>query len=95
MFCGHEYTAANLRFALTVEPSNGAALNYLESVSRIRAEGSPSLPSTLSLEINVNPFLRCDKPAVRAAAEAHAGQPLPEAFEVFAVLRAWKDQFRG
>ena len=95
VYCGHEYTAANLRFALTVEPSNGAALNYQESVSRIRAAGSPSLPSTLSLEINVNPFLRCDKPGVRAAAEAHAGKPLPEAVEVFAVLRAWKDQFRG
>ena len=95
VYCGHEYTAANLRFALTVEPGNSAAVNYQESVSRIRAAGSPSLPSTLSLEINVNPFLRCDKPSVRAAAEAYAGKPLPEAFEVFAVLRAWKDQFRG
>jgi len=63
-------------------------------VSRIRAAGDPSLPSTVSLEIKVNPFLRCDKSSVRLAAEAHAGKPLAQPFEVFGVLRAWKDQFR-
>jgi hydroxyacylglutathione hydrolase len=94
VFCGHEYTAANLRFALTVEPVNGAALEYLESVNRIRAGGEPSLPSTLSLEIRVNPFLRCDIPSVRAAAETHSGKKLEEPSDVFGVLRAWKDQFR-
>src|ERR1700723_2402315 len=94
VFCGHEYTAANLRFALTVEPINSAALEYQESVQRIRELGEPSLPSTLNLEIRVNPFLRCDKPAVRAAAEAHAGKSLEDPAEVFGVLRAWKDQFR-
>jgi hydroxyacylglutathione hydrolase len=94
VFCGHDYTAANLRFALTVEPSNGAALDYQESVKRIRAAGDPSLPSTLSLEIQVNPFLRCDKASVRSAAETHAGKALPNPYEVFGALRAWKDQFR-
>jgi hydroxyacylglutathione hydrolase len=94
VFCGHEYTAANLRFALTVEPANGSALEYQASVNRIRAAGEPSLPSTLGLEIRVNPFLRCDKPTVRAAAEAHAGKILEEPSDVFGALRAWKDQFR-
>src|SRR6202790_16547 len=94
VFCGHEYTAANLRFALTVEPINSTALEYQESVQRIRELGEPSLPSTLNLEIRVNPFLRCDKPAVRAAAEAHAGKSLEDPAEVFGVLRAWKDHFR-
>jgi len=94
VYCGHEYTAANLRFALTVEPGNGAALEYQDSVARIRAAGSPSLPSTLSLEIRVNPFLRCDKPSVRAAAELRAGKKLEAPADVFEVLRAWKDQFR-
>jgi hydroxyacylglutathione hydrolase len=94
VYCGHEYTAANLRFALTVEPANGAALEYQDSVARIRAAGSPTLPSTLSLEIRVNPFLRCDKPGVRAIAEERAGKKLEAPAEVFAVLRAWKDQFR-
>ncbi len=94
VYCGHEYTAANLRFALAVEPENGAALEYQQSVAQLRARGAPSLPSRMSLEIRVNPFLRCDVPAVHAAAAAHAGRALEEAADVFGVLRAWKDQFR-
>jgi hydroxyacylglutathione hydrolase len=94
VFCGHEYTAANLRFALTVDPSNGTALEYQGSVDRVRAQGKPSLPSTLGLEIQVNPFLRCEDPAVVRAAEVHAGKALEDSAEVFGVLRAWKDRFR-
>jgi hydroxyacylglutathione hydrolase len=94
MYCGHEYTAANLRFALTVEPSNAASLAYRDEVARLRASDLPSLPSPLSLERRVNPFLRCDVPEVRAAAAAHASRPLELDEEVFGVLRGWKDQFR-
>jgi len=94
VFCGHEYTAANLRFALTVDPANRAALEYQGSVARVRAQGNPTLPSTLGLETQVNPFLRCDEPAVVRAAEVHAGKALGESAQVFGVLRAWKDQFR-
>jgi hydroxyacylglutathione hydrolase len=94
MYCGHEYTAANLRFALAVEPQNHAALEYQQSVARLRATDTPTLPSRMSMETRVNPFLRCDAPAVRAAAAAHAGRPLDQAADVFGVLRAWKDQFR-
>ncbi|MEA3174118.1 MAG: hydroxyacylglutathione hydrolase [Gammaproteobacteria bacterium] len=94
VYCGHEYTAANLKFALTVEPGNAAALSYQQDVERLRAAGRPSLPSTLALEIRVNPFLRCDQNDVRAAAQSHAGRALNEPAEVFAVLRAWKDGFR-
>jgi hydroxyacylglutathione hydrolase len=94
VFCGHEYTAANLRFALTVDPANRAALEYQDSVARVRARGNPTLPSTLGLETQVNPFLRCDEPAVVRAAEVHAGKALKESAQVFGVLRAWKDQFR-
>jgi hydroxyacylglutathione hydrolase len=94
MFCGHEYTAANLRFALAVDPSNGAALEYQGAAARVLAAGNPTLPSTMALETKVNPFLRCDDPTVAAAAERHAGKPLKQGAEVFGVLRAWKDQFR-
>jgi hydroxyacylglutathione hydrolase len=94
VFCGHEYTAANLRFALSVEPDNSATLAYQQDVERLRAAGHPSLPSTLALEIRVNPFLRCDQAAVHAAAERHSGYSLKEPAQVFAVLRAWKDGFR-
>src|ERR1700722_8949876 len=94
MFCGHEYTAANLRFAVTVDPANAAALDYQGRVERVRAAGNPTLPSTLDLEIRVNPFLRCDVPTVVSPAEIHAGKSLKNPAEVFGVLRAWKDQFR-
>src|SRR5271165_2615442 len=95
VYCGHEYTAANLRFALTVDPANGAAREYQDSVARLRARDNPSLPSTLGLENRVNPFLRCDDPTVVAAAEAHAGKTLNDPALVFGALRAWKDQFRS
>jgi hydroxyacylglutathione hydrolase len=94
VYCGHEYTAANLKFALTVEPANADGLEYRARVEKLRAMGSASLPSTVALEIKVNPFLRCKIQSVRAAAELHAGRGLSEPFEVFGVLRAWKDQFR-
>ncbi len=92
-------TAANLRFALAVDPANSAALRYRDGIERMRAADAPgvitpTLPSLLSLEIQVNPFLRCDDATVRAAAESHAGEPLAEPSEVFRVLRAWKDGFR-
>ena len=82
-----------------MEPGNHAAIEYRDAIDRMRAADAPgvttpSLPSSMSLELRVNPFLRCDAAAVRAAAEARAGGPLPEASDVFAVLRAWKDQFR-
>jgi hydroxyacylglutathione hydrolase len=94
MFCGHEYTAANLRFALTVDPTNAAAQEYQARVARTRAADHPTLPSTLGLEVQVNPFLRCDNAVVAKAAEAQAGKSLKEPAEVFGVLRAWKDEFR-
>jgi hydroxyacylglutathione hydrolase len=94
IFCGHEYTAANLRFALTVDPANKAALEYRDRVTELRASGDPTLPSTMGLENRVNPFLRCDDPFIATAAAAHAGKPLQDAADVFRVLRAWKDQFR-
>ena len=94
MYCGHEYTAANLRFALTVDPGNGAALDYQRRVLNLRALDQPTLPSTMELETRLNPFLRCDDPKIAAAAAAHAGITLRGEAEVFGVLRAWKDQFR-
>jgi hydroxyacylglutathione hydrolase len=94
VYCGHEYTAANLKFALTVEPANTDALEYRARVDELRSSGLASLPSSLGLELKVNPFLRCKVASVRAAAELHAGCALNEPHEVFRVLRAWKDQFR-
>ncbi len=93
VFCGHEYTVNNLRFALAVEPDNGSARRYLETARELRSSGQPTLPSTLELEIAVNPFLRCDQPTVQKSAEAHAGRALDGEVEVFATIRRWKDGF--
>jgi hydroxyacylglutathione hydrolase len=95
VYCGHEYTAANLRFASAVEPDNQDVHEYAARVRDWRAQDRPSLPSTIGLERRINPFLRCDEASVRQAAEAHAGKALDSATEVFATVRRWKDEFRG
>jgi hydroxyacylglutathione hydrolase len=94
VYCAHEYTLGNLRFAAAVEPGNVAVMETLEAVSALRAKDAITLPSTLGRERRINPFLRCREPTVRSAAEAHAGRSLPGAADVFAVIRAWKDGFR-
>jgi hydroxyacylglutathione hydrolase len=94
VFCAHEYTLSNLRFAQAAEPTNTELAARLDEVGRWRAEGRISLPSDLGLEQRTNPFLRCDQPALRRAAEQRAGRTGLSPVEVFAQLRAWKDVFR-
>jgi len=94
VYCAHEYTLSNLRFAAAVEPGNADVLGTLDTVQALRARDGITLPTTLGRERRINPFLRCREPAVRAAAEARAGAPLPGPADVFAVIRAWKDGFR-
>jgi hydroxyacylglutathione hydrolase len=92
--CAHEYTQSNLRFAATVEPGNPAIAAYAARVAVLRAEGRPSLPSTLGLERTVNPFLRLGVPEVVESAARWSGEPLAGRVAVFAALRRWKDGFR-
>jgi hydroxyacylglutathione hydrolase len=94
VYCAHEYTVANLRFGLAVEPENGEAAAYLDECRTKRERDEATLPSTMRRERNVNPFLRCDRETVKQAAEARAGRRLQNQAEVFAVIRAWKDGFR-
>ena len=93
VYAGHEYTAANLRFALGVDRDNAAARAYQEHVQALRAGDAPTLPSTIGLENRVNPFLRCDDAAVRDAAIRHGGRALADEVAVFAELRSWKDGY--
>jgi hydroxyacylglutathione hydrolase len=95
VYCAHEYTAANLRFATAVDAGNRALADYVTTVSAIRARREPTIPTTIGLESRINPFLRTRLPAVRAAASAHAGRPLGDDVDAFAVVRAWKNGFRG
>lgn len=91
--CAHEYTLSNLRFAHAVEPGNEALARYAAWCEAERAQQRPTLPSTIARERAVNPFLRCDEPAVVAAAVAH-GAPSRGGSDVFAALRQWKNEFR-
>jgi hydroxyacylglutathione hydrolase len=92
--CGHEYTLANGRFAQAAEPDNPDRDRRVEAAAAQRAEGQPSVPSTLASERACNPFLRIDQPALRATLEQRAGERLDRE-GAFATLRAWKDGFRA
>lgn len=93
VFCAHEYTENNLRFAQTVEPANAAIKTRYAEVVTLRAKNLPTLPSMLKIEKVTNPFLRCEIPEVITAAEKYAGESLSNPAAVFAVLREWKNQF--
>jgi hydroxyacylglutathione hydrolase len=86
IYCGHEYTASNLRFAAAVEPDNAAV------TKRIAALVTPSVPSTMAEERATNPFLRAAEPAVIAAAAAKGSQSDP--VSVFGAIREWKNNFK-
>jgi hydroxyacylglutathione hydrolase len=92
VYCAHEYTEANLRFALAVEPGNRALRRRADEVAVIRAKGLPTVPSTLAVEKATNPFLRCREAEVAAAARAR-GAAENDPVAVFAVLREWKNSF--
>lgn len=93
VYCGHEYTLANLRFAAAVEPSNPAVAERAARERAKRDHGLPTLPSTIAEERRTNPFLRAREARVRAVAEAHAGRRLARDADVFAALRDWKNAF--
>lgn len=92
-YCGHEYTLANCRFAVEVEPDNKDLRAWMREAERLRAEDRVTLPSTLELERAVNPFLRTRDPAVIAAARRREPLPDERPETVFGVIRRWKDVF--
>ncbi len=93
VYCGHEYTQANLTFAIEAEPDNDELRTRLERVRAQRRDGMITLPSTIAEERATNPFLRSDSASVRAHAQQHAGRTLTDPVDVFAAVRAWKDSF--
>ena len=87
LYCAHEYTAANARFALHADPENSALRDYADEISDRRAQGQPTVPFGLERELATNPFLRADDPAM----QQRWGGSVPH--ETFAALRAAKDVF--
>ncbi|MFN2165884.1 MAG: hydroxyacylglutathione hydrolase C-terminal domain-containing protein, partial [Anaerolineae bacterium] len=95
VYCAHEYTLANLRFARAVEPDNALLAQRQQWALHTRDSGSPTVPSTLADELATNPFLRCEQASVRESLrrQGRLQGETPEA--VFASVREWKDVFRG
>lgn len=93
VYCAHEYTLSNLRFACAVEPDNIHVARRFEDVTRLRAENRITLPSTIALERLTNPFLRTAETSVKQKADERTGTINPTGSAVFAGLRAWKDTF--
>jgi hydroxyacylglutathione hydrolase len=94
VYCTHEYTLSNIRFALAVEPNNANLISWSEKAQALRAQDIPTLPTTIGQELQVNPFMRCDQEDVIAAAKEVSGQAqLPTPAHVLAAIRAWKDHF--
>jgi len=92
--CAHEYTLANLRWALAVEPGNRALQEWHERACLLRQADRPTLPSSIALELDTNPFLRVAQADVALAASRWSGRALKGPVEVFAALREWKNQFK-
>jgi hydroxyacylglutathione hydrolase len=93
VYCGHEYTLANIRFARAIELDNAELVARQRECERLRARGEPTLPSTIALELATNPFLRCEQPSVRAAAEWRSPGAGSDPVSTFAAIRAWKNEF--
>jgi hydroxyacylglutathione hydrolase len=93
VYCGHEYTLANIGFAKAVEPQNAALKAREQSDRRLRDAGRPTLPSTIGDEKATNPFLRCREPAVVESANKYLGARVSDPVRVFAAIRDWKNQF--
>jgi hydroxyacylglutathione hydrolase len=91
VYCGHEYTEANGRFALTVEPGNPDLVKRMAEVRSSRAQGLPTLPSNIGIEKKTNPFLRARSPEIRRTLELEQADDV----EVFAETRRRKDSFQG
>ncbi|MBL4765757.1 MAG: hydroxyacylglutathione hydrolase [Colwellia sp.] len=93
VYCTHEYTQANLAFALTVEPNNQELVNYHNRVKALRAKNQVTIPSTIALEKQINPFLRCHTQSIQASAQQFATNTQATTLDTFTTIRRWKDQF--
>ncbi len=93
VYCAHEYTQSNLRFAAAVEPDSIAVQKRVEEVAAARAARRPTVPTRIEVELETNPFLRWDAPAVRNSAAVRLGHAPADAVETFTAIREWKNRF--
>lgn len=94
VYCGHEYTVSNIKFARAADPDNATLAEWGMRAQRMRDSKQPTLPTDIGLEKKTNPFLRCDEPAIWASASRHAGRALSDPAEVLGAIREWKNDFK-
>lgn len=92
VYCAHEYTASNLRFASVCEPGNPDVQQRIQTTGQLRAANLSTIPSTIALELATNPFLRCSAPEIIHTLQQH-GLPHTSELAVFTALREWRDNF--
>ncbi len=93
VYCTHEYTLSNIRFARAADPANHALMEWEARAKALREVDVPTVPTTIALERATNPFVRCTESGVVAAASARAGKPLADPVSVLATIREWKNNF--
>ncbi|OQX38806.1 MAG: hydroxyacylglutathione hydrolase [Oceanospirillales bacterium LUC14_002_19_P2] len=93
IYCAHEYTLANLRFAQAVEAGNTALQQRIIAAEALRQSGESTVPSDMATERATNPFLRSGEATVKAAAEQFSGRTMTDDTDTFAAIRRWKDSF--
>lgn len=93
VYCTHEYTQANLKFAIACEPGNLVTHLRIAHVSALREQGEITLPTTIGLELASNPFLRCSNQQIIDSAQSFSGIKPSDDVATFAAVRAWKDKF--
>ena len=92
IYCGHEYTESNLRFAKSVEPLNQAIISRYNDVVKLNKQGIPTLPSTIEIELETNPFLRVGLKSIQQEISKKFNTPKNDK-DIFAAIRQWKDNF--
>ena len=93
VYCGHEYTKKNLKFAQMVDPENYKLKKRIAETERKLNKNLPTLPSTLQLELDTNPFLRCHEKSVQKSLKDYYGYSFADTVTIFTALRRWKDKF--
>ena len=94
VYCAHEYTLSNLRWARAVEPENADLAEFVAQCQQAREQDRPTVPSSIGIEKACNPFMRARQASVAQAANQWANQPLANPVQVFAALRTWKNEFK-
>lgn len=93
VYCAHEYTQANLKFALTVEPNNAALIDYSKKVNELRSDNQATIPTSIEVEKQINPFLRSHEASIQASAMVFDNSTQADSLDTFTAIRRWKDQF--